>query len=105
MKILWSLIIITVTLAGCGSEGMLSVDEKVTGSIETEDVLRIAGQSGQGGTDDAPIVSNIGAQILKGKYDRYSRAGMTESDFGRMPDNELTSNLKRLYLDMKPLMD
>jgi len=100
------LVIIMVIIAGCGSESPLSTeDTKPDREITPADVLLVIDEGGVPLEDTHWIVCNIGAQLLESKLKQYESSGLDETDFSRMPENELTENIRQLYLDMKPLVE
>ena len=104
-KIIFAAMVILIA-AGCSGESPVATEEDVSlDRITSGEVLSIADGSHDLGEESLWIVSSIGARLLESKLGDYKYAGLTEADFGRMPDNELTSNLRRLYSDMKPLCD
>jgi len=99
-------VVVLIILGGCGGESSLSPED--TGparAITAEDVILVMGEGGVPIEDTQWIVCNIGAQLLESKLERYESAGLNETDFSRMPENELTENIRLLYLDMKPLVE
>lgn len=93
-------------VGSCSDVSLLSTEEDVlVDRISSREVLSIADETHDLGDESLWIVCSIGARLLESKLDSYRAAGLTEADFRRLPDNELTANLKRLYFDMKPLTD
>lgn len=95
-----------IAAAGCGREGVYSVEGSVKETVIAEHILRTAGESNPGDslkTDE--IVCYIGAQILESAYRRYRDAGHSEASFERMPDNSFTHNLNRLYEDLHAVLE
>ena len=104
-KIIFTAIAILI-VAGCSGESPIATEEDVSlDRISSGEVLSIADESHDLGEESLWIVCSISAELLESKLDQYKDAGLTEADFGRMPDNELTANLRLLYSDMKPLCD
>lgn len=104
MKTILCIALITAFLSGCSFENPVEVTDNLRAQIEPQQVIAIAKQSESPSDEPLWIVSSIGAQLLKNKYERYNEIGLDESDFDRMPDNELTKNVKRLYEDIKQLL-
>ena len=104
-KIIFVAMVILI-VAGCSGESPVATEEDVSlDRISSGEVLSIADESNDLGEESLWIVCSIGARLLESKLDKYRDAGFSEADFGRMPANELTANLRRLYSDMKPLDD
>jgi hypothetical protein len=100
------LIITCIMTAGCGREGVYSVEERNDETVSAEEILCLVEESAPGDpskTDE--IVCHIGAQILESTYRRYHDAGYTEAVFDRMPENSFTLNLSRLYDDLHAVLE
>jgi len=104
MKQILIMLAVAVLLACCGGELPVSVDDACDTGITSDEILAITGTTNDLSDESYWIVCSIGAQILECKYERFTEAGLDETNFDRMPDNQLTSDLERLYLDMKPLV-
>ena len=104
MKTILMMILVVVLSAGCSGEHPTTVDDNQRAKVTSDEVVMIAQGTDDLGDESLWIVSSIGAQVLESKYERYKAAGLSETDFARMPDNRLTRDINRLYLDMKPLL-
>ncbi len=105
MRTISMLLVLAVLSAGCSSgENPASVCSDHKAEITANEVVVIAQGTDDLGDESFWIVCSVGAQLLESKYERYRAAGLGEADFARMPDNQLTGDITRLYLDMKPLI-
>jgi len=105
MKAIPILLVLAILSAGCSNgENPASVGDEQKAEITADEVVVIAQGTDDLGDESLWIVCSIGAELLESKYERYRAAGLGEADFARMPDNQLTRDVKRLYLDMKPLI-
>ena len=104
MKKILLMLAVAILLAGCGGEDPVSVDDARDTEITSDEILAITETTDDLSDESFWIVCSIGAQLLESKYERFTEAGLDESYFDRMPDNQLTSDIERLYLDMKPLL-
>ncbi len=104
MKVISMLLVLAVLSAGCGGERPMAAGDNQRAEITADEVITIAQGTDDLGDESLWIVCSIGAQLLESKYKRYRDAGLGEADFARMPDNQLTRDVNRLYLDMKPLI-
>ena len=104
MKQILLFLAVTVLLSGCGEEGPVSVSDGQDREITGDEILAIAGLTDDLSDESYWIACSIGAQLLESKYERFTEAGLDESVLERLPDNQLTNDIKRLYLDMKPLV-
>lgn len=104
MKKILIMLTVAVLSAGCSGENLTSVGDSRNTEIRGDEILAIAEITDDLSDESFWIACSIGAQLLESKYERFTEAGLDESDFDRMPDNQLTSDIERLYLDMKPLL-
>ena len=98
------LIIVTIALlilGGCSGESTIAPDKEVAlDTISGLEVLSITDGSSDLGDESLWIVCSTGARLLENKMGRYRSAGLTWTDLGRMPNNELTADLRRLFRDI-----
>ena len=104
MKTISMIMILAVLSAGCSGERPTAANDNQRAEITAEEVVSIVQGTDDLGDESFWIVCAIGAQVLESKYQRYRAAGLVEANFARMPDNQLTGDITRLYLDMKPLI-
>ncbi len=105
MKTLAFIVLLIAILSGCSLENPEGVvEDSRVAEVKLDQIIAIAKQASSLSEESVWLVSAIGAQLLKIKYDRYAELGLDESDFDRMPDNALTENIRRLYRDMKPML-
>ena len=96
------IILLAIIMTGCSHDNPASLDDNPKSGIASEEVIVISLDTTDLGDESLWIVCSVGAQLLQSKYDQYREAGLSEVDFQRMPDNQLTENIIQLYLDMKP---
>ncbi len=105
MRKVWLILAVAAIIGGCSGEGIIKTEEKETVPLAPEVVFRIIENNESEETDASWIIKDIGAQLLEAKYKSFVEAGMSEVDFGRMPENELTENIRRLYIYMEPFVE
>jgi len=97
--------LLIILASGCSGEDPMSTGMHVKKDISSCEVIAVAKRTDDLRDESLWIVCSIGAQLLESKFERYRAAGLEETDFGRMPDNDLTRGIERLYTDMKPLLE
>lgn len=97
--------LLIILVAGCSNEDPVSTGIAVEEDISSRDVIAVAKRTDDLRNESLWIVCSVGAQLLESKYERYRAAGLGETDFARMPDNDLTRGIERLYADIKPLIE
>ena len=105
MRAITWIALLMVVAAGCSGQNPASVRDESRAEIMPEEVVVIAQETGDLGDESLWIVCSIEAQLLQNKYERYRGARLGEADFSRMPDNQLTRNLERLYLDVRAALE
>ena len=105
MRTITWIALLMVVAAGCSGQNPASVRDESRVEIMPKEVVGIAQETGDLGDESLWIVCSVGAQLLQSKYERYTAAGLGAADFARMPDNQLTRNLERLYLDVRAALE
>lgn len=100
-RIVMLVITLLIVLSGCGREDNCNVLSESRGKITPGEVSIAAVDSTGDLSEGYAIVPFVGGQLLKLAYVRYSKNGPTESELDQLPTSPFSTNLAKLYRDVK----
>jgi len=93
-----------VFFQSCSGDNIFSNSDREQG-IDKQEVIEVVQSEDPVVIDTDGITIHIASQIIETTYKHYKEMGMTEANLNDMPASEFTDNLKKLYYDLKPIME